>query len=870
LLQHYRFDSLGRVTGITSPSGDTQTPTTSTVGINYVGTMTTMTDPANRQRRQVTDALGRIVRIDEPDPSGNLGTASAPTQPTFYDYDVLNNLVHIGQGTQNRYFKYDALSRLTHERQSEQDTPYNVADAQTGNNLWSRKYLYNSNGLMTDEDDARQINTHFIYDGLNRISQITYSDTTPGVTYTYDQAHSGYYNQGRLTQVVTGPVATPVTTQQFDYDRMGRVLGQTEKIGTTSYPISYLYNMAGQLTLETYPSGRMMNYAFDQAGRLSMITDGLGTTYDSGFQYAPHGGRTSETFGNTAVQTVAYNNSLQTKQVKLTMSGAEKQRYDYLYGQVNPSDGSVDTTKSTGQIARIDGYTDAVRQWDQRLSYDSLGRLSHVGEYQGGQTSQQTYQLHYDYDRWGNRYQYQQNVNVPGGYTAVQTTDISSSTNRFINTGATPVTYDAAGNITTDTKFRGMSYQYDANGRQTQASNINLTNPQTATYDALGQRVQTVSSGVTRQIVYDAFGQNIAEHTGGVLSRENIYRGGELLASNETSGGLKYVLADVQGSTRAVMSGSSIIARHDYLPFGEEIPALTGWRSSGQGYGATDGIRQRYAGTERDATNGLDHTTWRKYESWSGRWTSPDPYRGSMRVGDPQTHNRYAYVSNDPANARDPSGLDTREITPDFSQLWYFDLPHLGSNEVARAIYMYTQRLDVTLYAISVNSREKQIAEAVERAQSVLDGDSECSKFFAGADFSRRAMVKEALQQLGTLLRPRALGSNSLGIREEWKSGPAPGKDYRVPFRVSVNETGPFFVFNLEKKYPGSIRYTLGSSGAQVLAVLHELAHMIRKPNGGEGYLIEGDGDDGKGSERNTAFIERKCASAINSALKKK
>jgi RHS repeat-associated protein len=134
-----------------------------------------------------------------------------------------------------------------------------------------------------------------------------------------------------------------------------------------------------------------------------------------------------------------------------------------------------------------------------------------------------------------------------------------------------------------------------------------------------------------------------------VLQKENIYRGGELLASND-SGGWKYLMTDHQGSTRVVMSGSSIVARHDYLPFGEEVGAGTGLRTSTQGYATGNPILSKYAGTERDS-NGLDHTWWRKLESTSGRWTSPDPYKGSMSIGDPQSFNRYSYVENDPATA---------------------------------------------------------------------------------------------------------------------------------------------------------------------------------------------------------------------------
>jgi RHS repeat-associated protein len=88
-------------------------------------------------------------------------------------------------------------------------------------------------------------------------------------------------------------------------------------------------------------------------------------------------------------------------------------------------------------------------------------------------------------------------------------------------------------------------------------------------------------------------------------------------------------------------------------------------RTTAQGYSAADNVRQRYADTRLDDATGLDHTLWRKLETRSGRWTTPDPYGKSLRVGNPQSFNRYAYVHNDPVNVIDPTGLDPDDFYND-------------------------------------------------------------------------------------------------------------------------------------------------------------------------------------------------------------
>jgi hypothetical protein len=50
----------------------------------------------------------------------------------------------------------------------------------------------------------------------------------------------------------------------------------------------------------------------------------------------------------------------------------------------------------------------------------------------------------------------------------------------------------------------------------------------------------------------------------------------------------------------------------------------------------------------------------RRYNRWHTRFDQPDPYDGSYDLSNPQSLNRYAYVSNDPVNFTDPTGLQAK------------------------------------------------------------------------------------------------------------------------------------------------------------------------------------------------------------------
>jgi RHS repeat-associated protein len=100
--------------------------------------------------------------------------------------------------------------------------------------------------------------------------------------------------------------------------------------------------------------------------------------------------------------------------------------------------------------------------------------------------------------------------------------------------------------------------------------------------------------------------------------------------------------SDRTGSVRYTVSGS---AYSHYYPFGEEITS-------------TPNDTYKYARLYRDSDTGLDYAKNRFYAAALGRFLTPDKKGTSAHPNSPQSWNRYAYVTGDPANRRDPKGLD--------------------------------------------------------------------------------------------------------------------------------------------------------------------------------------------------------------------
>src|SRR5207249_2960410 len=133
--------------------------------------------------------------------------------------------------------------------------------------------------------------------------------------------------------------------------------------------------------------------------------------------------------------------------------------------------------------------------------------------------------------------------------------------------------------------------------------------------------------------------------------------------------GVHWLVTDQLGTPRMIFDQTGSLAnvsRHDYLPFGEDVPG--NFRTGIPGYSGSDGARQKFTGYEADAETGLNFAQARYQSPLQGRFTSVDPLGKSANVLNPQSFNRYSYVLNNPVNATDPTGMMT--AMPDATMSW--------------------------------------------------------------------------------------------------------------------------------------------------------------------------------------------------------
>lgn len=536
--------------GATAPAPwGTNSTSTGTVTTAYDANFTTVTDQAGKLRRSMVDGLGRLVRVDEPDASGNLGATNSPVQPTSYGYDALGNLTTVNQGSQTRSFVYSSLARLTSATNPESGTV---------------SYQYDNNGNLSQKTDARNITTTYAYDALNRNTSVNYSNTTigdpdvPDITRFYDGATNG---KGRFWYSYTAgnfSVGNNVEHTSVDsYDALGRPLVQRQlfKLSGTwgpTYQTSRAYNRAGSVISQTYPSAHTVSYTYDAAGRTSSFTgdlgDGASRTYASTFAYNALNQITQELFGTQTqlYHKLQYNARGQLWDVRVSTGsdvngswnrGALQFFYEptYTHGASGPNNNG--NVLKTNHYVPLDESSSTWAIHDQFYTYDSLNRLASVAEYFVSSTQSQTQQSlqTYSYDRYGNR-----TINAAQTWgTGVNNKQFSvnASNNRLgVPVGQIGViSYDNAGNVITDTYSGAGTRTYDAENRMTTAADFT---GQTSryTYNADGQRTRRQITGSQEQWqIYGFDGELLAEYRASSPAsspeKEYGYRNGQLLVT---------------------------------------------------------------------------------------------------------------------------------------------------------------------------------------------------------------------------------------------------------------------------------------------------------------------------------------------------
>jgi RHS repeat-associated protein len=256
-------------------------------------------------------------------------------------------------------------------------------------------------------------------------------------------------------------------------------------------------------------------------------------------------------------------------------------------------------------------------------TYDALERLITASN------SQTT--LHYVYDAAGNRCS--TGTSCDGTWTYNAANELTASP------GVSSYGYDANGNLTSSST--GGSFTYNSQNQTTRAT-WNTHTLSGMSYADVGQSERTAAGSTT--YASSPFGIQISS-TGG--SNTYVVRDGKggLLGQRLPDSSHWYFLKDGLGSIVAVISGSgaTIANRYGYDPYGK-LTASSGTQANPWGY----------AGGLVDST-GLVKFGARYYDPNLGRWTQQDSITGS--ITNPSSTDRYVYVSDDPTNGTDRTGL---------------------------------------------------------------------------------------------------------------------------------------------------------------------------------------------------------------------
>jgi RHS repeat-associated protein len=576
------------------------------------------------------DALGNLLCVEQHgnSPSGPHSDVTAGTGCSADPGNDANSTWRV------RRFTYDSLSRLL--------TGHNPESG-----LISYSYDAVGNLLQKTSPAANQTVTatttiSYCYDALHRLTGKAYSAqscplSSPVVTYAYDQGTNGI---GHLTSLTD-----QAGSASYSYDILGRLSSEnrTVTVGTKTITktMSYTYNLDGSVAALTYPSGAVITYAPDSAGRtVSAIDKDNSINYVTGATYNAASALTGSTYGQNGsfsgiVNSFSFNNRLQ----PATLWSSSPTRtlmylaYDFHLG--NSDNGNVYAITNNRDISR-----------NQTFTYDPLSRLLSA-QNAGTDCNAKLPDGHTEY--WGNSYVY----DAWGNLNQKQVTKCSAenlSMNIAVSNRAQggSYLYDIAGNMMRDND--GTNYTYDLENRISGAAGF------TYTYDADGNRVEKANATTGTGTLYWYMSPGIVGESdlSGNLQSEYVFFDGERVARKDYPGNaVSYYFSDHLKTASVITdSAGNIKSESDYYPWGGELQFTN-----------NDSNHYKFTGKERDAETGLDYFGARYYSNGLGRFITPDwsatpvpaPYAD---LTDPQSLNQYSYVRNLPTTRVDVDGHD--------------------------------------------------------------------------------------------------------------------------------------------------------------------------------------------------------------------
>ncbi|WP_179957599.1 RHS repeat-associated core domain-containing protein [Exilibacterium tricleocarpae] len=519
---------------------------------NRTVTQNTAESPATEVKKSYNQ-LKELFEIQHAD--GN------PRYVSYYDYDAQGNLSGVTdqEGNLTRYL-YDGFGQLIQ-----------LNSADTG----ISQYWYDEAGNLKQETNQSGQVIEYDYDLLSRIKEKRYvgfdSET---VVYTYDDTTNGNHGIGRLTAI-----AGPSGGYERKYDALGRLIYRGYTVEGGLYEWRYHFGVADYLTQMEYPSGRLVDYSYENGQLIALKTRRSASaeqvTLVDAMVSLPFGPLTEANLGNGLQLTKVFDLNYALDDIGVKSGSLTSLYRDYSYtraGNIDQIFDEVDSTKS------------------QSFNYDNSNRLIFADGIYG--------RIEYQYDGVGNRKLLTLDSNKDGVIEESDSYLYDISSNRLVSITAqsnivSSILHDANGNITHNA-WAGTTFSYNAAERLVGAQINGIT--ANYTYNSQGQRVTKTISGPNIdehiQYHYGLQGELRAETKGdGTLIAEYIYLNSEPIAvvkpgsigpmSNGTGTvpasviySKKYSAVEVEGG--ATLSGTSVTSYDDAAHAGRSTLAVQG------------------------------------------------------------------------------------------------------------------------------------------------------------------------------------------------------------------------------------------------------------------------------------------------------